>query len=60
MFRALGIGIALYVVYAVFNGSVHAKSGIRMREVLRDESPGYFWAVIAIYSVLSLMLIFVF
>jgi hypothetical protein len=60
MFRALGILVLLYVGYALSRGEVHAKAGWRWRRVARGESPGYFSAVIAIYILLGIALIFVF
>ncbi len=60
MFKALGVVLAAYVCYCVFSGRVLAKAGIGSREVLRDESPLYFWAVVAIYSGLSAALLTVF
>ena len=60
MFKALGVLVALYVVYAVVQGEVYAKSGAWGRRVTRADSPEYFWVVIAIYAGLSLALIFVF
>ena len=60
MFKVIGAALAVYVCYAVVNGSVYAKSGISGRSVLREESPGYFWVVIAIYAALSLALILLF
>jgi hypothetical protein len=60
MFKVLGAVLAVYVCYAAVSGSVYAKSGASGRHVLREESPGYFWAVIATYAALSLALVLVF
>jgi hypothetical protein len=60
MFKAIGVALVIYVSYAAITGSVLAKSGARGRLVLREETPGYFWAVILVYAGLSLALIFVF
>ena len=60
MFKAIGAGLALYVVYAAVTGRVVAKAGAGRRDVRRDETPGYFWAVIAVYAGLSLALVTVF
>lgn len=60
MFKFLGAALAVYVCYAAIIGSVYAKSGISGRHVFREESPVYFWAVIAIYAGLSLALILLF
>jgi hypothetical protein len=60
MFKAIGAALAIYVCYAVFQGSVYAKSGPGGRAVSREEAPGYFWVVVGIYAALSGALIFVF
>ena len=60
MFDALGVVVSLYAFYAAFRGEVFAKSGPGGRTVSRDEEPGYFWTVIAIYLGLGAALIFVF
>lgn len=60
MFKALGVLVALYVIYAVARGEVYAKSGAWGRTVTRADSPEYYWVVIAIYAGLGLALIFVF
>ena len=60
MFKVIGAALAVYVCYAVVNGSVYAKSGVSGRNVLREESPGYFWSVIATYAALSLALVLLF
>jgi hypothetical protein len=56
MFKLLGTLLALYTTYAAIEGRVLAKAGIRMRTVLRTETPRYFWSVIVIYGALSLAL----
>jgi hypothetical protein len=60
MFALLGIGVLFYIVYAIVNGEVYAKSGLRGRTVSRTESPGYFWIVVVIYTSLGVVLITVF
>lgn len=60
MFRILGVMVAVYTVYAATSGAVFAKSGTSGRSVSRQESPEYFWIVIAIYACLSLALLFLF
>jgi hypothetical protein len=60
MFKALGALVALYTIYAAASGEVYAKSGTGGRTVSRQDSPGYFWAVIGIYAGLSFALIMVF
>lgn len=60
MFRLLGALVAIYTAYAAIRGEVYAKDGIRSRTVLKADSPGYFWVVIAIYAALSVTLFMVF
>ena len=60
MFKVIGVVLAVYVCYAIVNGSVYAKSGPSGHSVVRGESPGYFWVVIAIYAALSLALVLLF
>jgi hypothetical protein len=57
MFKLIGALLAIYTACAAANGTIHAKSGIRMRTIAREESPGYFWSVVGIYGVLSLLLL---
>ena len=59
MLRFLGILVLLYVAYAFSRGEVYAKDGWRWKVVLKDESPGYFSAVVAVYILLGITLIFV-
>lgn len=59
-FKVLGILLAMYVCYSVVTGRVLAKAGPGRREVRRDESPRYFWIVIAIYACLGIALVTVF
>ncbi len=60
MFKGLGILIAIYTAYAISQGEVFAKSGIWGNTVSKTESPGYFWAVITVYALLSIALMTVF
>ena len=57
MFKILGILVGLYTIYSIVTGSVYAKSGPGGRTVDRQESPEYFWVVIAIYSCLTVALL---
>lgn len=57
MFKLIGALLAIYTLYAAADGNIHAKSGIRMRTIAREESPVYFWTVVCIYGVLSLLLV---
>lgn len=60
MFKVLGVLVALYTAYAAISGVVYAKSGPGGRTVSRQDSPEYFWVVIAIYAGLSIALLVVF
>jgi len=60
MFKALGLIVGLYALYAAVAGEVYAKNGAWGRTVSRSESPEYFWIVIAIYAGLALALVTVF
>lgn len=60
MFKALGLLVALYTLYAALKGEVYAKSGAWGKTVSRAESPEYFWVVIAIYAALALALVTIF
>jgi len=60
MFKALGILLAIYTAYAAAQGAVYAKHRAWGRTIRRSEEPRYFWAVIGIYGVLALALVFVF
>lgn len=60
MFPALGVIVLLYVCYALYQGEVYAKHRWSGRRVSRTESPGYFSAVIGVYIILGVALIFVF
>jgi hypothetical protein len=57
MFKLLGAFVCLYTVYAIVTGRVVAKSGPWARVVAKQDSPEYFWVVIAIYAGLSIALI---
>jgi hypothetical protein len=57
MFKLLGFLLAGYALYAAVSGKVFAKAGPGSRVVSRDESPRYFWTVIAICAALSLALL---
>jgi hypothetical protein len=61
MFAFLGVIVGLYTTFAAFAGKVYARSrfvGGGMIE--RDESPVYFWTVIACYAALAIALVTVF
>lgn len=60
MFKALGVLVALYSLYATMSGEVYARSGMSGRTISRQHSPRYFWVIIAIYAGLSVALMVVF
>ncbi len=60
MFEPLGLLVGLYAAYAALRGEIYAKAGPGARRVSRDESPEYFWIVVAIYAALSVALLTVF
>ena len=60
MFKALGVVVILYALYAAFTGEVYAKSGPGGKMFTREEYPRYFWVVIVIYLGLGVALITVF
>ena len=60
LFRLLGVLVIAYALYAAWRGEVFARSGAWGKTVLREQSPRYFWAVIAIYGLLGLALLTVF
>lgn len=60
MFKLLGALLALYAACAAVSGQVFAKSGPSGRTVSRQDSPEYFWIVIAIYAGLSVALLTIF
>lgn len=60
MFKALGIAVGLYGLYAAIVGRVFIKSGPGGRWVVRSESPEYFWISVIVYFALSIALVTVF
>lgn len=58
--KFLGALVALYAAYAGWKGEVYAKSGVWGTPVSREESPSYFWIVIAIYACLGVALMTIF
>jgi hypothetical protein len=60
MFKALGVLVGLYTLYAVIKGEVYAKSGIWGKTISRMDSPAYFWVIVAIYAGLALALATIF
>jgi hypothetical protein len=60
MFKALGVLVGAYALYAAVKGEVYAKSGPWGRTVSREDSPEYFWVVVAIYAGFGLALMTVF
>ncbi len=60
VFKFFGALLALYTLYSAISGTVHAKSGMGGRVVSRQDSPEYFWVVMAIYACLSMALLLYF
>lgn len=60
LFKALGIVVAIYALYAAIVGRVYIKSGPGGRWVIRDGSPEYFWISVVIYLGLAIALVTVF
>ncbi len=60
MFRALGILVALYALYAAMSGKVYVKAGPWGKTVTREAAPVHFWVALAIYAGLAAMLVLVF
>lgn len=60
LFDALGLVLGGYTIYAAVQGRVYAKRGPWGEAIHRDDRPGYFWTVIAIYAGLSVALVTVF
>ena len=60
MFRILGALIVCYVSYTLAAGEVYARYGAWGQTVRRDEEPFKYWSGVISYSVLALLLFFVF
>lgn len=60
MFQGLAILLGLYIIFCLFEGKVDAKHGIKMVSVSREDSPGYYWIVMTIYTLLALAMFFIF
>ena len=60
MFKGIGILVAAYTLWAIFDGKVYAKSGAWGRPVVKADEPRYYWTVIVIYACLSVALMTVF
>lgn len=60
LFKLLGVLVIAYTAYGAWRGEVFAKSGPWGKTIVREDSPRYFWAVIAIYGLLGLALLTVF
>ncbi len=57
LFDLLGVLLALYTAYSVHRGRVYGKSGAGGHTWQREEDPNGFWTLIAIYAVLSVLLV---
>lgn len=51
----LGLMVATYTAWAAWRGQVYERRGLWGRTVSRDQQPGYFWALIALYGLLALV-----
>jgi hypothetical protein len=60
VFDVLGVVVGVYTAYAALRGEVFAKAGPSGRAVSREDSPAYFWIVVAVYAGLAAALIIVF
>lgn len=60
MFKMLGVLVAIYTLFSAYRGEVYAKHRAWGRTITRAAEPRYFWAVIGIYGLLGLALMFVF
>ena len=60
VFRLLGVLVAAYVVYALAAGVIYARSGVWGRMFRRDEDGWRYWSAIVAYSLLVVMLLFLF
>jgi len=60
VFKAIGIVVGLYALYAALSGRVFVKSGPGGRWVDRNESPEYFWISVVVYVGLAIALVTVF
>lgn len=60
MFKLLGLLVIAYTLQAAVSGRVYAKDGARGRQIVRAESPEYFWMVIVVYLGLGAALLTIF
>lgn len=60
LFKALGLALAVYSLFALWRGELWIKHRAGARRVQRANEPGYFAACIAIYLLLALALLTVF
>lgn len=57
LFDLLGVLLGLYTAYSLWRGSVYGRSGAWGRSWERGEDPMGYWTLIAIYAVLSVLLV---
>jgi hypothetical protein len=57
LFKTLGILLAIYVVVALFKGSVYARYRAWGRTLTRAEQPTRYWSTIVIYTLLAAALV---
>jgi hypothetical protein len=60
MFVFLGIAIGIYTIISAYTGNVWARSRFSGRMIVREDTPIYFWSVIACYALLAIALMTVF
>jgi len=60
MFRLLGALVTCYVAYSLAVGEVYARYGVWGRTARRGEEPFKYWSGVISYSVLALLLFFLF
>ena len=60
MWQGIGVLVGLYTLFSVLRGEVHARSGMHMETIYRQQKPGAFWMMIVIYGGLTVALFTVF
>jgi hypothetical protein len=60
LFKLLGAALAIYTIHSFLRGEVYARSFALGKRVFKKDDPNYFLTVIAIYAVLSVVLMTLF